>query len=91
MADAVTQAIISTTELRVVIDLSELRSVDAGGLKALFEAGQILAATGKSFSFVGVDGEVEIADQWAHLRGAHPESSTGTTNGSQAGTMVPEA
>jgi anti-anti-sigma factor len=90
MADAVTQAIVSTTELRVVIDLSELQSVDAGGLKALLEAGQILAATGKRFSFVGAEGQVKSAIQWADLEGAHRESSTGTTNGSQAETMVPE-
>ena len=90
MADAVTQAIVSTTELRVVIDLSELRSVDEGGLKALLEAGQILATTGKRFQLRRCLRRGKDCDRMGTSGGAQPEVSTGTTNGSQAGTIVPE-
>jgi anti-anti-sigma regulatory factor len=54
----VTQAITSTPEPTVVVDLSELHSLDDNGLCALVEARDHLAVDGKALSVTGACGDV---------------------------------
>lgn len=58
MADAITQAILSTAESPVVVDVSDLSSLDSSGVRALVEAREHLAAEGKSLMFLDADGSV---------------------------------
>jgi anti-anti-sigma factor len=69
MADAVTQAIVSTPELSVVVDLSDLCSLDESGLHALVEASDHLADDGKAFSLVGARGDVMTVIRSSDLKG----------------------
>jgi anti-anti-sigma factor len=69
MADTVTQAITSTPDLSVVVDLSDLSSLDGGGLGALVEASDHLAADGKALNVVGARGEVMTAIRSSDLKG----------------------
>jgi anti-anti-sigma factor len=61
MASAVAQAITSTSEFSVVVDLSDLSSLDDHGLRAIVEAGSHLASDGKALSVVGARGGVMTA------------------------------
>jgi anti-anti-sigma factor len=61
MAGATVQAITSAPEASVVVDLSDLRSLDGSGLLALVEASHHLAAAGQELSIVGATGEVRNA------------------------------
>ena len=69
MADVVTQAITSTPELSVVVDLSDLCSLDGTGLQALVQASDHLADDGKAFSLVGARGDVMTAIRSSDLKG----------------------
>jgi anti-anti-sigma factor len=69
MAATVMQAIVSTPELSVVVDLSELSSLDASGLRALLGARDHLAREGKSLSVVGARDEVMAAFRSSDLEG----------------------
>lgn len=61
MAGAITQAILSTDESSVVLDVTELRSLDGSGERAIAEARDRLAREGKALKVVGVDDEVLTA------------------------------
>jgi anti-anti-sigma factor len=58
MAGATSQAITSTAEPSVIVDLSDLNSLDGSGLLALVEASHHLACAGQELSIVGAAGEV---------------------------------
>ncbi len=59
MADTVSQAILSAPELSVVVDLSELVSLDEGGLEALVGLSQRFAREGSTLRVVGARGDVQ--------------------------------
>ncbi len=61
MAGAVGEAITSTSESSVVVDLSELDSLDSHGLRAIVEASHHLAGAGKILIVVGAHGDVMTA------------------------------
>ncbi len=58
MASAVLEAIISAPDLSVVVDLSDLNSLDEDGMRALTEASHRLARDGKAMIVVGASDEV---------------------------------
>ena len=74
MAGAVTQAIVSGDQPSVVIDLTELRSLDAGGLGALVEARRQLASSGRAMAVRGARGEVVTAMRSVGLEGTAGEA-----------------
>jgi len=55
MAGALTQAILSTAEPSVVLDVSELRALDGSGVRAIVEARDRLACEGKALKVLGDD------------------------------------
>lgn len=69
MASAVTQAITSTPGVSVVVDVSDLSSLDSSGLRALVEAGDHLADDGKTLSVVGARGRVMTTLRSSALEG----------------------
>jgi anti-anti-sigma factor len=69
MAGAVTQAITSTPGVSVVVDLSDLSSLDGSGLRALVEASDHLAGDGKALSVIGARGAVMTAIRTSALEG----------------------
>ena len=74
MAGAVTQAIVSGDQSSVVVDLSELGSLDAGGLRALVEAQGQLVTSGRVMTVTGARGEVMAVIRSSGLDGAVPEA-----------------
>jgi len=58
MAAAVVEAITSTPDRSVVIDLTELTSLDEDGLRALDEANDRLARDGRTVTIIGAREEV---------------------------------
>lgn len=58
MAATVVQAITSTPDRSVVVDLSDLNSLDEEGLRALVEASDRLARDGRALSVIGPRDEV---------------------------------
>ena len=69
MAVTVTQAITATPELSVVVDLSDLNSLDEKGLRGLVEAGDHLTGDGRALSIVGARGDVMTAIRCSDLMG----------------------
>jgi anti-anti-sigma factor len=61
MAGAATRAITATSEPSVVVDLSDLNSLDGSGLLALVEASHHLACAGQELRIIGASGEVMTA------------------------------
>jgi anti-anti-sigma factor len=61
MATAITQAILSTDESSVVLDVSELRSLDGSGERAIADARDRLAREGKALKVLGADDDVLTA------------------------------
>ncbi len=70
MAGAVMQAITSTPELAVVVDLSDLNSLDGDGLRALVEANDHLVGEGRALTVVGARGDVMATIRSSELRGS---------------------
>jgi anti-anti-sigma factor len=69
MAEAVVHAIASTSGESVVVDLSDLSSLDDSGLSALVEASHHLVGNGKGLSVVGARGDVMTAIRSSTLQG----------------------
>jgi anti-anti-sigma factor len=69
VAGTVTQAITATPELSVVVDLSDLNSLDDAGLRGLVEAGDHLSCDGRALSVVGARGDVMVAIRCSDLMG----------------------
>jgi anti-anti-sigma factor len=69
MAGTVTQAITAAPELSVVVDLSDLNSLDDAGLRGLVEAGDHLSCDGRALSVVGARGDVMAAIRCSDLMG----------------------
>lgn len=69
MAGTVTQAITATPESSVVVDLSDLNSLDDRGLRGLVEAGDHLSGDGRALSVVGARGDVLTAIRSSELVG----------------------
>jgi anti-anti-sigma factor len=69
MAAAMTQAILSTAESSVVVDVSDLTSLDASGVGALVEARNHLALEGKGFRVLGADADLLKAIESSPLSG----------------------
>jgi anti-anti-sigma factor len=61
MAGAITQAILSTAESSVVVDVSGLGSLDGSGVRALVEARDHLANEGKALTILGASDDVLTA------------------------------
>ncbi|MGA8724875.1 MAG: STAS domain-containing protein [Acidimicrobiales bacterium] len=61
MAGAITQAILSTAEPSVLLDVSDLRSLDGSGVRAIAEARDRLACQGKALHVLGADDDVVAA------------------------------
>jgi anti-anti-sigma factor len=77
MAGVVTEAIMSSPESSVVLDLSDLHSLDGAGLRALIEARDHLACDGVACRIVGARGDVMIAMQssgFNRVTGAEPDN-----------------
>ncbi len=70
MADTVTQAILSAPELSVVVDLSELVSLDEVGLQALVDLSHQFAREGSTLRVVGARGDVQRYVQSSGLSGS---------------------
>ena len=69
MVGTVTQAITATPESAVVVDLSDLNSLDDEGLRGLVEAGDHLTCDGRALSVVGARGDVMTAIRSSDLMG----------------------
>jgi len=67
LAEALRAAIAGTGVAEVVIDLSELRFIDAGGVRVLFDAARLARAGGVGLRVRGLTGIVETV---LHLTGA---------------------
>ena len=74
MAGTVTEAITATPESSVVVDLSELNSLDENGLRGLVEAGDHLIGDGRALTVVGARGDVMTAIRSSDLDGIHRSS-----------------
>ena len=90
MAAAVTQAIVTTPAPGVVVDLSELSSLDGEALSALLGAGEVLAGEGRSFSLVGASGDVSDAVRRSALQRKVVRSTMEPAEVPQAEMIVPE-
>lgn len=92
MAAAVTQAITSTSELKVVVDLSELSSIDDGSLRSLVGAVEVLSVDGKEFSLVGATGEVmkaiQSSDLCVHLEPSSADEWLASGNDTSSGRLA---
>ncbi len=77
MADTVTEALLSTPEPSVTLDLSELSSIDAAGLQTLVAVSHHLGHDGTALHVVGAGGAVLTA---VRSSGLVPSSSHGPTS-----------
>ena len=78
MADTCDRTVVGDTKRRsaisAVVDLSELGSLDAGGLRALVEAREQLVNSGRVMTVTGARGEVMAVIRSSGLDGAVPEA-----------------